>query len=317
MNYLVTGVAGFIGSYVAKRLLERGDHVVGIDSLNDYYDPSLKNARLEILKGYDKFDFIHGDLAKLQVVQEIFKDNRIDKVCHLAAQAGVRYSFENPFAYQESNLQGFLNLLEMAKQAKVANFVYASSSSVYGTNNKVPFEVTDRVDNPISLYASTKRANELMAYTYNYQFDLPCTGLRFFTVYGPWGRPDMAYFKFTDAIYKGETIDVYNYGDMKRDFTYIDDIIDGVMSVLDNKFGCELFNLGNSEPVHLEEFIGCLEDIIGIKAKKRLLPMQPGDVPITYANIEHSAEKLGYRPKVSIAEGLEHFVGWYRQYFKV
>jgi len=316
LNYFVTGAAGFIGFYVSKRLLEQGDRVIGLDSLNNYYDPSLKKARLAILEKYDKFSFIHSDLVNLPVVQDIFRSNKIDKVCHLAAQAGVRYSFENPFTYQKSNLEGFLNLLEVAKQAGVENFVYASSSSVYGANNKIPFDVKDRVDSPISLYAATKRANELMAHTYSYQFDLPTTGLRFFTVYGPWGRPDMAYFKFTEAIFKGREIDVYNFGDMKRDFTYIDDVIDGVISALDKSFNYEIFNLGNSEPVNLGDFIECIESITGKKAKKRYLPIQPGDVPVTYANIEHSTEKLGYSPKTSISEGLERFVEWFMDYSK-
>jgi len=316
LNYFITGAAGFIGFYVSKRLLEQGDRVIGLDILNNYYDPSLKQARLAILEKYDKFSFIHDDLVNLPVIQDIFRNDKIDKVCHLAAQAGVRYSFENPFTYQKSNLEGFLNLLEVAKQAGVENFVYASSSSVYGANNKIPFDVKDRVDLPISLYAATKRANELMAYTYSYQFDLPTTGLRFFTVYGPWGRPDMAYFKFTEAIFKGREIDVYNFGDMKRDFTYIDDVIDGVISALDKSFNYEIFNLGNSEPVNLGDFIGCIESITGKKAKKRYLPIQPGDVPVTYADIKHSTEKLGYSPKVSISEGLERFVEWFMDYSK-
>lgn len=316
MNFLVTGVAGFIGFHTAKRLLEQGDCVFGIDNLNDYYDPQLKKNRLANLYKYDKFVFFQNDLTELESLIDIFEKYDIEKVCHLAAQAGVRYSFINPYAYQKSNLEGFLNLIETAKNAKVKNFVYASSSSVYGNSNKIPFNINDRVDNPISLYAATKRSNELMAYTYSYQFGLPTTGLRFFTVYGPWGRPDMAYFKFTEAILNGKEIQVYNNGKLQRDFTYIDDIVDGVLSALNKNYQYEIFNLGNSEPINLEDFISCLEDNIGKKAQKVYLPMQQGDMFLTYADIEYSTEKLGYKPKVKLDKGLNLFVRWYCEYYK-
>jgi len=314
LSYLVTGAAGFIGFFTAQRLLENGHEVIGIDNLNDYYDTSLKYGRLQILKKYSRFRFFKIDLCDLLSLRQVFDQHKVYKVCHLAAQAGVRYSLNNPYVYQKSNLEGFFNILELSKQRNVANFVYASSSSVYGENKVIPFGIQDRVDTPVSLYAATKRANELLAYTYSYQFGLPTTGLRFFTVYGPWGRPDMAYYKFTEAILFGQEIEIYNYGHMARDFTYIEDIVEGIIAALDRNFNYEIFNLGNSNPVTLEHFIACLEEIIGKKARKKYLPIQPGDVVKTYADITYSTEKLNYVPKTNIYEGLKRFVHWYRGY---
>lgn len=313
---LVTGVAGFIGFHTAKRLLDKGKQVVGVDNLNDYYDQNLKRARLAILSNYNNFAFVQMDLSDLSAVQNLFKKWRVNRVCHLAAQAGVRYSFENPYAYYQSNLQAFINIIETSKNARVENFVYASSSSVYGNNQKVPFAVTDRVDCPASLYAATKRANELIAYTYSQQLNLPTTGLRFFTVYGPWGRPDMAYYKFTDAIFNGRKIHVYNNGNLERDFTYIDDIVDGVIEVLDKSFSNEILNLGNSYPVSLNCFIACLEKIIGKPAQKEYLPMQTGDVYRTYADIDYTTQKILFKPRTNLEDGLEKFVRWYMDYHK-
>ena len=314
---LVTGAAGFIGFHVSKALLDSGHKVVGIDNLNPYYDVTLKNARLEILKNYDKFYFYKVDLQDMEALKEAFKYHDPEVICNLAAQAGVRYSLTDPFSYQKSNLEGFLNILELAKASKTKNLVYASSSSVYGSNKKIPFSVEDRVDTPISLYAATKKANELMAHAYHYLYGIPCTGLRYFTVYGPWGRPDMALFLFTDAILKGRPIDVYNYGKMKRDFTYIDDIVDGTIAALRRPFPYEIFNLGNSQPVELMDFIRILEEELGVEAEKNMLPIQPGDVPETAADIKESKEKLGYEPKTPVREGIRKFVAWYRDYYKV
>ena len=314
---LVTGAAGFIGFHLCRRLLEMGEKVIGIDNMNKYYDPSLKEARLKILKEYSEFVFFKEDIQDLAALKKIFKKYDIEIICNLAAQPGVRYSLKDPFSYQKSNLEGFLNIIEMARHCKVKNFVYASSSSVYGRNKKVPFSVEDRVDSPASLYGATKRANELIAYVYSHLYKIPCTGLRYFTVYGPWGRPDMAYFLFTEAILKGRPIKVFNYGKMKRDFTYIDDIIDGTVAAINRPAPFEIFNLGNSQPVELMEFIRILEDILGIEAKKEFLPMQPGDVVETAADIRKSTELLGFKPKTPLKVGMERFVKWYRQYYKI
>lgn len=314
---LVTGAAGFIGFHVSKRLLDAGERVVGVDNLNRYYDVDLKESRLRILKGYDGFAFYQEDISDLPAMESVFEKNRVTRVCNLAAQAGVRHSLKDPFSYQRSNLEGFLNILELARKYEVQNLVYASSSSVYGNNKKVPFSVEDRVDNPASLYGATKKANELMAHAYSHLYNVPCTGLRYFTVYGPWGRPDMALFLFTEAILKKKPISVFNYGKMKRDFTYIDDVVDGTIAALERPFHYEMFNLGNSTPTGLLEFIGILEKELGQKARKRFLPMQPGDVEETSADIEKSKTMLGFAPKTSLPEGIRKFVAWYRDYFHV
>jgi UDP-glucuronate 4-epimerase len=314
---LVTGVAGFIGFYIAKVLLEKGDGVIGIDNLNTYYDVSLKKARLDQIISHHNFTFYHEDINNLDVLKKIFSHHHINRICNLAAQAGVRYSIQNPFTYQESNIKGFLNLLEMARQFPVNNFVFASSSSVYGNSKKLPFRVEDNVDTPISLYGATKRSNELMAYCYSHLFNIPLTGLRYFTVYGPWGRPDMALFLFTRAILDGRPIDVYNFGNMKRDFTYIDDIVDGTISALSNPFRYELFNLGNSKTVELMELIKIIEEELGTEAKKNLLPLQPGDVPETYADIEKTKKMLAFNPKTSIRTGIKRFLDWYHDYYEI
>lgn len=314
---LVTGAAGFIGFHLCKKLLENGNRVIGLDNLNPYYDVSLKKARLEHLKSHKEFFFNKADIEDLPKLKKIFRDQPIDRICNLAAQAGVRYSLIDPFSYQKSNLEGFLNLLEMAREHRVSNFVYASSSSVYGKNDTYPFSTEDRVDTPVSLYGATKKANELMAHAYSHLFDIPCTGLRFFTVYGPWGRPDMALFIFTEAILKNKPIKVYNHGRMKRDFTYIDDIVDGTMAALDRPFPYEVFNLGNSNVIGLLDFIRVIEEGLGKKAKKEMLPMQPGDVPETSADIQKSRDMLGFSPKTSIKEGVGKFLTWYREYYKI
>ena len=314
---LVTGTAGFIGFHLSKKLLEKGYRVVGVDNMNEYYDVSLKKSRLEILTPYPEFVFCKEDLENLSGIKKIFQAHPIDRVCNLAAQAGVRYSLENPFSYQKSNLEGFLNLLELAREYAVENFVYASSSSVYGSNEKTPFSVEDRVDNPVSLYAATKKANELMAHAYHHLFDFPCTGLRYFTVYGPWGRPDMALFLFTDAILHNRPIDVYNYGRMRRDFTYIDDIVDGTISAIEKPHAYEVFNLGNSNTTELLEFIRIIEEELGMEAQKNMMPLQPGDVPATSADIQKSKEMLGFNPKTSIREGIHKFLVWYREYYNI
>ncbi|WP_286817254.1 NAD-dependent epimerase [Desulfobacter sp. UBA2225] len=314
---LVTGAAGFIGFSLARKLLEGGRIVVGIDNLNSYYDVNLKKARLEILKSFDNFVFHHVDIQDLNALKEIFKQQHIDVVCNLAAQAGVRYSLTDPFSYQKSNLEGFLNLLEMARHNGVANFVYASSSSVYGSNKKTPFSVDDRVDNPISLYAASKKANELMAHAYSHLYQINCTGLRYFTVYGPWGRPDMALFLFTDAILNNRPINVYNYGDMKRDFTYIDDIVAGTIAAIDRPVPYDVFNLGNSKTEHLMTLIEILEEELGRKSEKNMMPMQPGDVKETSADIQKSRDLLGFEPKTTLSVGIKNFVQWYREFYKV
>jgi UDP-glucuronate 4-epimerase len=314
-TYLVTGAAGFIGFHVSRALTARGDRVLGLDNLNAYYDVSLKEDRLRLLQESSEFVFHRIDLADGPALQRLFAENHIQIVCNLAAQAGVRYSLTNPFLYQKSNLEGFLNLIHLAKEHRVENFVFASSSSVYGNNKKVPFSVKDRVDHPISLYAATKKANELMAHTYSHLYGLPCSGLRLFTVYGPWGRPDMALFIFTRAILRGEPIQVYNHGKMKRDFTYIDDIVQGVLASLDRPVPYAIYNLGNSRAEDLLYFIACIEKTLGRKAEKVLLPMQPGDVAETFAEITESREKLGFQPVTRIEDGIERFVAWYRSYY--
>ena len=313
MNILVTGGAGFIGFHVAKALLERGDNVTIIDNFNDYYDVRLKQARAKELKKFNNLEIIKADISDYNTINNIFKNHKFNKICHLAAQAGIRYSLENPLEYEKSNILGTLVMLEMAKKYNIKDFVFASSSSVYGDNEKTPFSEDDNVDNPVSLYAATKKSDELLAYTYHHIYKINCTGLRFFTVYGPWGRPDMAYFKFTKAILKDKPIDVYNYGKMKRDFTYISDITDGILAAIDNPFPYEIINLGNNEPTELSYFIECIENTLKKKAKKNMMPMQPGDVIITYADIKKAEKLLNYKPKVKIEEGIKKFVEWYKK----
>ena len=314
-TYLVTGAAGFIGFHVSRALLARGDLVLGLDNLNDYYDVSLKEARLRLLQESERFTFYKEDLANREGLTKVFGQNRIQVVCNMAAQAGVRYSLVNPFAYQSSNLEGFLNIIHLSQEHQVENFVYASSSSVYGNNKKVPFSVQDRVDNPISLYAATKKANELIAHTYNHLYGLPCSGLRLFTVYGPWGRPDMALFIFTKAISRNQPIQVYNFGKMRRDFTYVDDIVRGILASMDRPVPYALYNLGNSRAVDLLYFIECIEKELGKKAEKKMLPMQPGDVVETYADISESERDLGFQPTTRIEEGIANFINWYRSFY--
>lgn len=329
---LVTGGAGFIGFHLSQALLSQGDQIVGIDNLNSYYDPKLKQARLSILEQHPQtsnYQFIQLDLAKRDEIEQLFREHQFDIVVNLAAQAGVRYSIDNPHAYVESNLVGFLNILEGCRQQHVKHLVYASSSSVYGMNSKQPFSTEDRVDYPISLYAATKKSNELMAHTYSHLYNIPTTGLRFFTVYGPYGRPDMAYFKFTKSILEGKTIDVYNNGEMQRDFTYINDIIEGVMRVM-NRIPApqqnpitnthapyKIYNIGNNQPVSLRRFINAIESSCGIKAKENLLPMQAGDVPLTYANVDDLIADIGFKPDYSIEQGIQQFVTWYRAFYQI
>ena len=331
---LVTGAAGFVGSYVAHALLEKGTAVVGLDNLNSYYDPSLKQARLQRLESRSGFEFKRIDLADRVAMKSLFEGDRFDAVVHLGAQAGVRYSLENPHAYADSNLTGFLNVLEGCRTQKSENLIYASSSSVYGLNRKIPFTVGDSVDHPVSLYAATKKANELMAHSYSHLYRIPTTGLRFFTVYGPWGRPDMAYFNFTKAILKGEQIKVFNHGQMKRDFTYIDDIVEGIVRLVDHPAVANtkwdalhpandsssapyrLYNIGNHSPVDLLHFIQTLEKLLGKKAVMEMLPMQPGDVLETVADVEALEEAVGFSPQTPIEVGLEKFVSWYREFYK-
>lgn len=334
MHVLVTGAAGFIGFHVARRLLDRGDTVVGIDNLTPYYDVRLKEARLAHLLGRERFTFLRLDLADRSGMDALFRDAQPQRVIHLAAQAGVRYSLTNPHAYVESNVVGFLHILEGCRAAEVDHLVYASSSSVYGANTKMPFSVHDNVDHPVSLYAASKKANELMAHTYSHLYHLPTTGLRFFTVYGPWGRPDMALFLFTRAILAGEPIDVFSYGKMRRDFTYIDDIVEGVVRVLDtvprpnpswsglapdpgtSRAPYQIYNIGNNQPVELLHFIEVLETCLGRKAEKRFLPPQAGDVPETYADVDDLMRDVGFRPSTPIHEGIARFVAWYRDYYQ-
>lgn len=330
-SYLVTGTAGFIGLFLAKKLLEQGCPVIGIDNINDYYDVNLKYARLEVLKRFERFTFIKGDLSDKKLVLEIFKEYKPRVVVNLAAQAGVRYSLENPDLYIQSNITGFFNILEACRYYPVEHLIYASSSSVYGANKKVPFAETDPVDHPISLYAATKKSNELMAYTYSHLYKVPATGLRFFTVYGPMGRPDMAYFHFTNQYFAGEPIRIFNNGDFEndlyRDFTYIDDIVEGMERLLHKPpkglAPHKIFNIGNNRPVKLMTFIGtlekCLSKAVGrnIEFKKIFEPMKPGDVPATYASIDPLQEAVGFKPKTSIEEGLQRFADWYVDYYKI
>jgi UDP-glucuronate 4-epimerase len=332
---LVTGAAGFIGYHLSKRLLDQGDSVVGLDILNDYYDVNLKKDRLRQLTEHENFTFVKLDLADRDGIAQLFAKEKFNRVMNLAAQAGVRYSLVNPLAYADSNLLGFVNILEGCRQNKVEHLVYASSSSVYGANTNMPFSVHQNVDHPVSIYAASKKANELMAHSYAHLYDLPCTGLRFFTVYGPWGRPDMALFLFTKAILEDRPIDVFNYGKMKRDFTYIDDIVEGVVRVLDNTATpnkewsgdnpdsatsyapYRLYNIGNSQTVELMTYIEALEKALGKKAEKNLLPMQPGDVPATFADVDALVKDVGFKPSTTIEEGIGKFIEWYRDYYKV
>jgi UDP-glucuronate 4-epimerase len=338
MKVLVTGAAGFIGSHVSLYLLERGDEVVGLDNINDYYDVNLKLSRLERVKQHKNaanFSFIKMDVEDREGMPALFAEHKFDKVVHLAAQAGVRYSIENPLAYIDANIVGYVNILEGCRHNKVQHLVYASSSSVYGANEDMPFSVHDNVDHPLSLYAASKKANELMAHTYSHLYNLPTTGLRFFTVYGPWGRPDMALFLFTKAILDEKPIQVFNYGKHRRDFTYIDDIVEGIIRTLDNtaqgnpgwngktpdpgtsKAPWRVYNIGNQSPVELLDYIETLENALGKKAEKELLPLQPGDVPDTYADVEALVADVGYRPETTIQNGIGNFVNWYKKYYKV
>ncbi len=335
MKVLVTGAAGFIGFHTAKALLDQGDEVIGFDNLNSYYDISLKQARLDQLISRNGFHFIKGDLADRAVMEELFQTERPQRVIHLAAQAGVRYSLENPHAYAESNITGFLHILEGCKQGDVEHLVYASSSSVYGANMVMPFSVHHNVDHPLSLYAASKKSNELMAHTYAHLYGLPVTGLRFFTVYGPWGRPDMALFTFTKKILAGEPIDVFNNGQHARDFTYINDIVEGVLRTSDcvaepdkdwdgtspdpatSTAPYRLYNIGNNQPVELMHFIECIEEALGQKAKKNFLPLQPGDVFKTCADVDALSTAVGFQPKTPIEEGIRQFVDWYKTFYKI
>tara|TARA_B100000519_G_scaffold18677_1_gene13627 strand:+ start:9791 stop:10771 length:981 start_codon:yes stop_codon:yes gene_type:complete len=313
---LVTGSSGFIGMHICKNLLENGNEVCGIDNMNDYYDPVLKRARLELLTSYDNFIFFEEDISNYDGINSIFINFAPDKVVNLAAQAGVRYSLQNPQAYIQSNVVGFMNILEACRHQKVKGLVYASSSSVYGGNKKTPFSIQDVVDKPISIYAATKKANELMAYTYNHLYGLNSTGLRFFTVYGPWGRPDMAMYIFAKKISEGNPIPVFNHGKMKRDFTYINDIMKGTLSALKNNYSYEIFNLGNNKCEDLMDVITILESCLGKKAIIKYYDMQPGDVKKTFADIDHSTQKLNYKPSTSISEGIPEFIKWYKTYTK-
>ncbi|MBB1304756.1 NAD-dependent epimerase [Pseudoalteromonas sp. SR43-5] len=332
MKYLVTGAAGFIGNFVAERLCNDGHEVVGLDNLNGYYDPALKHARLERIKHLTQFRFVKMDLADRDGIANLFKDEKFDRVIHLAAQAGVRYSIENPMAYIDSNLVGTATILEGCRHNKVQHLVYASSSSVYGMNEKMPFSTDDAVDHPVSLYAATKKSNELMAHSYSHLYDLPTTGLRFFTVYGPWGRPDMAPYLFTDAILNNREIKVFNNGKMKRDFTYIDDIVEGIIRIQDvvpkrdqsnsntspesSKAPYRVFNIGNNEPIALMTFIESIEKAAGKVADKNYMPMQAGDVPATFADIDSLQKEVGFKPNTNIDYGMQQFVDWYKKYSK-
>ncbi len=335
MKILITGAAGFIGSTAALRLLARGDEVVGLDNLNDYYSVQLKEDRLARLTPHERFRFARLDVADRAGMERLFAEERFDRVIHLAAQAGVRYSLVNPQAYVDSNVVGFMNVLEGCRHTAVQHLVYASSSSVYGGNTRMPFSEHDSVDHPVSMYAATKKANELMAHTYSHLFGLPTTGLRFFTVYGPWGRPDMALFLFTKAILEGRPIDVFNHGKMQRDFTYVDDIVEGVVRVLDrvatpnadyraespdpatSNVPFRIFNIGNHHPVALLDYIGCVEQALGMKAEMNLLPLQDGDVPATYADVDALRDWVGFTPATDIRTGIGRFVEWYRGYYRV
>jgi UDP-glucuronate 4-epimerase len=333
MRVLVTGTAGFIGSFLAHRLLDRGDEVIGLDNLNPYYDVELKKARLARLQSRPGFIDLRANLEDREALPQLFRKFRPQRVVNLAAQAGVRYSLENPHSYVDSNLVGFCNLLEACRHFEVEHLVYASSSSVYGANTQMPFSVHHNVDHPLSLYAATKKANELLAHTYSHLFGLPTTGLRFFTVYGPWGRPDMALFKFTRNLLEGKPIELYNYGRHKRDFTYIDDIVEGLVRVLDklpepdpnwsgdhpdpsaSRAPYRVYNLGSQRPVELMRFVEVLEEVLGVKAQKRFLPMQPGDVPETFADVSDLIQAVGYAPATPIEEGIARFVAWYKEYY--
>lgn len=335
MRVLVTGAAGFIGYHLARTLLDRGDTVIGLDNLNDYYDVRLKEARLERLRGHANFEFHRISLSDRAPLAELFRASRPQRVLHMAAQAGVRFSLQSPDVYVESNLVGFLNVLEGCRHHGVEHLVYASSSSVYGANTRMPFSVHDNVDHPLSLYAATKKANELMAHSYSHLFRLPATGLRFFTVYGPWGRPDMALFLFTRSILEGRPIDVFNEGRMQRDFTYVDDVVEGVLRVMDrvptpdpawdgtapdpgsSRAPYRIYNIGNDQPAELSRLIECLESSLGRTAVKRMLPMQPGDVPATWANVEDLVRDTGFRPATALEDGVRNFVDWYRTYYGV
>ncbi|MGD8619231.1 MAG: NAD-dependent epimerase [Gammaproteobacteria bacterium] len=335
MKVLITGSAGFIGSALALRLMERGDEVIGIDNLNDYYDVGLKKARLARTTAYAAYTDVRVDLEDREGIAETFRKHQPQRVVNLAAQAGVRYSLENPHAYVDTNLVGFTNILEGCRHNGVEHLVYASSSSVYGSNTRMPFSVHDNVDHPVSLYAASKKANELMAHTYSHLYRVPATGLRFFTVYGPWGRPDMALFMFTRNILAGKPIDVFNYGNHRRDFTYIDDIVEGVVRVLDripepnpdwnsdapdsasSNAPYRLYNIGNNQPVELMHYIEVLEDCLGMQAEKNMLPLQPGDVPATYADVTDLVRDVGYKPDMSVEQGVASFVAWYRDYYQV
>ena len=332
-KHLVTGAAGFIGFHLSLRLLNRGEEVVGFDNLNDYYSVELKRDRLKLLSEFENFKFIEADLANQSSVDQVFREHDFDRVINLAAQAGVRYSIDNPRAYTDSNIVGFLNILEACRYAKTPHLTYASSSSVYGGGTKMPFATTDRVDHPLSLYAATKKSNELMAHTYSHLYGLPTTGLRFFTVYGPWGRPDMALFLFTEAIVQGRPIEVFNEGRMQRDFTYIDDIVEGVDRTSEKVASPDpewdsanpnpststapyrVYNIGNNNPVELSTFIKTIEQAIGMQARKKLMPMQAGDVPATFADIQALETAVGFRPSTSIKVGIQKFVQWYRDYY--
>lgn len=334
MHILVTGAAGFIGFHLSRRLLEDGHTVQGLDNLNDYYDPRLKLARLSLLEPYPGFAHERLDLIEKERMLNLIREGGFDRVIHLAAQAGVRYSIENPYAYIDANLVGFMNILEGCRQARIPHLVYASSSSVYGSNASMPFTVHDNVDHPVSLYAATKKANELMAHCYASLYGLPCTGLRFFTVYGPWGRPDMALFKFTDAILAGKPIELYNHGRMQRDFTYIDDIVEGLMRIMNivpkpdpewdsahpdpgtSSAPYRIYNIGGSHPVELSYFVEVLEQALGVKARKEMLPLQPGDVVATCADARDLEDVTGFRPQVPIEAGIARFVDWYRSYYR-
>jgi UDP-glucuronate 4-epimerase len=335
MKILVTGAAGFIGFHLSISLLKRGDEVTGFDNLNDYYDVQLKKDRLDILKNHQSFSFVKGELADAQQVNSLFTNKKFDRVVNLAAQAGVRYSLENPRAYIDANIVGFLNILEACRHNKIQHLVYASSSSVYGSNTSMPFSVHDNIDHPVSLYAASKKANELMAHTYSHLYRLPTTGLRFFTVYGPWGRPDMALFLFTKAILEGEPIKVFNNGKMSRDFTFIDDIVEGVVRVVDriaepdpewtgdkpdpatSAAPYRVYNIGNNRPVELLKFIEIIEEKTGKKAIKEMLPLQPGDVPATYANVDKLMHDTGFAPNTSLENGVSRFVDWFREYYRI
>ena len=334
MKILVTGAAGFIGSTLSKKLLTRGDQVIGVDNLNDYYDPSLKIERLKPLKAHDNFTDVCISIEDKEAMDSTFAEHKPDRVVNLAAQAGVRYSIENPYAYIDANIYGFMNILENCRHNQVEHLVYASTSSVYGSHTNMPFSIHDHVDHPVSLYAATKKSNELMAHTYSHLFNIPTTGLRFFTVYGPWGRPDMALFSFTKKILAGEPIDVFNHGNHKRDFTYIDDIVEGVIRTLDkvatpdadwnsdtpgsasSAAPYRVYNIGNSEPVNLMRYIEVLEECLGKKAEKNLLPLQPGDVPDTFADVTDLVNAVDYKPATTVEEGIAAFVAWYRSYYK-